>query len=107
MSRNFTDKIHMLASVTDTICNSFIITTSDGTLIVIDGGYDSETAHFLEKTAEILKTENSSAYVYSGGLAVAEKETNSLYYQKSADLICTETKSKPAKSLLSPILRYI
>lgn len=53
MSRNFIDKIHMLASVTDTICNSFIITTSDGKLIVIDGGYDSETAHFLENLKAI------------------------------------------------------
>lgn len=53
MSRNFIDKIHMLASVTDTICNSFIITTSDGKLIVIDGGYDSETAHFLENLKDI------------------------------------------------------
>lgn len=41
----------------------------------------------LENTAEILKAENPSAYVYSGGLAVAEKETNLPYYQKSAELI--------------------
>lgn len=40
--------IHMLKSVTDTICSSFIITTADGGLIVIDGGFREETEHFLE-----------------------------------------------------------
>ena len=40
--------IHMLKSVTDTIGNSFIITTSDGKVIVIDGGHRSETPYFLE-----------------------------------------------------------
>ena len=39
--------IHMLHSVKDTICNSFIITTEDGKLIVIDGGHYFETAYFL------------------------------------------------------------
>ena len=40
--------LHMLQSVTDTICNSFIIATEDGKLIVIDGGYPAETPYFLE-----------------------------------------------------------
>jgi len=31
--------ITMLTSVIDTICNSFIITTEDGGVIAIDGGY--------------------------------------------------------------------
>ena len=45
--------IYMLNSATDTICNSFIITTEDGKLIVIDGGYESETENFLEKLRQI------------------------------------------------------
>ena len=45
--------IHMLKSVTDTICNSFIITTEDGKTIVIDGGFPSETDHFLSSLQEI------------------------------------------------------
>ena len=40
--------IHMLKSVTDTICDSFIITTEDGKVIVIDGGHYSETDYFLQ-----------------------------------------------------------
>ncbi|MBR4206581.1 MAG: MBL fold metallo-hydrolase [Clostridia bacterium] len=40
--------IHMLQSVEDTICNSFIITTDDGKLIVMDGGHDNEAGYFLE-----------------------------------------------------------
>ncbi|MBE6631654.1 MAG: MBL fold metallo-hydrolase [Ruminococcaceae bacterium] len=40
--------LHMLHSVTDTICNSFIITTEDEKIIVIDGGFQKETDHFLE-----------------------------------------------------------
>ena len=40
--------IHMLQSVTDTICNSFLITTEDGFVIAIDGGYEKETDHFLD-----------------------------------------------------------
>ena len=40
--------IHMLRSVTDTIGDSFIITTDDGKVIVIDGGYRTETAYFVE-----------------------------------------------------------
>ena len=45
--------IHMLSSVRDTICNSFIITTEDGKIIVIDGGYPFETDHFLENLKRI------------------------------------------------------
>jgi sugar phosphate isomerase/epimerase/beta-lactamase superfamily II metal-dependent hydrolase len=40
--------IHMLQSVTDTIGDSFIITTQDGKVIVIDGGMYSETDYFLK-----------------------------------------------------------
>ena len=40
--------IHMLKSVTDTIGDSFIITTEDGKVIVIDGGHKSETPYFVE-----------------------------------------------------------
>ncbi|MBQ7597205.1 MAG: TIM barrel protein [Clostridia bacterium] len=40
--------IHMLKSVTDTIGDSFIITTEDGKVIVIDGGHKTETDYFLE-----------------------------------------------------------
>ena len=39
--------IHQLKSVTDTICDSYIITTEDGKVIVIDGGYKAETSYFL------------------------------------------------------------
>ena len=40
-SRNtmYRNAIHMLKSVTDTICDSFIITTEDGKVIVVDGGH--------------------------------------------------------------------
>ncbi len=41
------NEIHMLQSVVDTICNSFLITTEDGRIIAIDGGYQQETDHFL------------------------------------------------------------
>ncbi len=40
--------IHMLRSVTDTIGDSFIITTEDGKVIVIDGGQRTETDYFVE-----------------------------------------------------------
>lgn len=45
--------IHMLRSVTDTICLSLIITTEDGKVIVVDGGFPTETEHFLESLREI------------------------------------------------------
>lgn len=38
----------MLRSVTDNIGDSFIITTEDGRVIVIDGGHKNETDHFLD-----------------------------------------------------------
>ncbi len=41
------NELHMLHSVTDTICSSFLITTEDGRLIAVDGGYAGETDHFL------------------------------------------------------------
>lgn len=40
--------VHMLKSVRNRICDSFIITTKDGKVIVIDGGYKTETRYFLE-----------------------------------------------------------
>ena len=40
--------VHMLKSVQDTICDSFIITTDDGSVIVIDGGHRFETNYFIE-----------------------------------------------------------
>ena len=40
--------IHMLKSVTNTIGDSFLITTEDGKVIVLDGGHASETEYFLE-----------------------------------------------------------
>ena len=40
--------IHMLKSVEDTICDSFIITTADGKVIAIDGGHTAETDYFIE-----------------------------------------------------------
>lgn len=40
--------MHMLKSVTDTIGDSFIITTDDGKVIVIDGGQRTETDYFVE-----------------------------------------------------------
>ena len=43
----------MLNSVTDTIGNSFIITTETGEIIVIDGGFKSETDYFLSYLKEV------------------------------------------------------
>ena len=40
--------VHMLKSVKNTICDSFIITTDDGKVIVIDGGFRAETKYFLD-----------------------------------------------------------
>lgn len=50
-------------------------------------GTPEEYFSLLEKTATIIKAENPSAYVYSGGLAVAEKDSNLVFYQKSAELM--------------------
>lgn len=49
--------IHMPKSVTDTICNSFIITTEDNKLIVIDGGLSSETEYFLSYLKKVTDSE--------------------------------------------------
>ena len=49
--------IYMQTSVTDTICNSFIITTDDGKIIVIDGGFATETDHFLARLKEIAESD--------------------------------------------------
>ena len=43
----YQNAIHMLHSVTDTIGDSFIITTEDGKVIVIDGGHKTETDYFI------------------------------------------------------------
>ncbi|MCR5040549.1 MAG: MBL fold metallo-hydrolase [Clostridia bacterium] len=40
--------IHMLRSVENTISDSFIITTEDGKVIVIDGGHTFETDYFIQ-----------------------------------------------------------
>lgn len=40
--------IHMLKSVQDTIGDSFIITTEDGKVIVVDGGFRFETDYFIQ-----------------------------------------------------------
>ena len=40
--------IHMLKSATDTIGDSFIITTEDGKVIVVDGGHYSDTDYFIK-----------------------------------------------------------
>lgn len=50
-------------------------------------GTQAEYFTLLENTAKIIKQKNSSAYVYSGGLAVAERESNLPYYQKASELI--------------------
>lgn len=50
-------------------------------------GTQDEYFTLLENTARIIKEYNPSAYVYSGGLAVAERESNIPYYRKSAELI--------------------
>ena len=50
-------------------------------------GTAEEYFELLENTAETLKSKNKSVFVYSGGLATAEKETNSQYFKKSAELI--------------------
>ncbi len=50
-------------------------------------GSPEEYFSFLEKTAAVIKGVNPSAYVFSGGLAAAEKESNLIFYQKSAELI--------------------
>ena len=50
-------------------------------------GTSEEYFELLENTSKTLKSKNKSAFVYSGGLATAEKETNSEYYEKSAELI--------------------
>ncbi len=40
--------IHMLQSVQNTIGDSFIITTEDGKVIVVDGGFSFETDYFIQ-----------------------------------------------------------
>lgn len=49
-------------------------------------GTQEEYFSLLRKTATILKNQNSSAYVYSGGLALAEREEYLPYYLNFAEL---------------------
>ena len=49
--------MHMLRSVTDTIGDSFIITTEDGKVIVIDGGYRTETEQFITSLKAVTGSE--------------------------------------------------
>lgn len=50
-------------------------------------GTSEEYFELLENTSKTIKSKNESAYVFSGGLATAEKESNTEYYEKSAELI--------------------
>ena len=50
-------------------------------------GTQEEYFTLLENAAKILKASSRSAYVFSGGLALAEREEYAPYYQKAAELI--------------------
>lgn len=50
-------------------------------------GTQEEYFTLLENTAKILKAADKNAYVYSGGLALAEREIYAPYYKKAAELI--------------------
>lgn len=50
-------------------------------------GTKEEYFELLESTGKIFKSANPSTYVYMGGLAAAERESNLPYYQKAAQLI--------------------
>ncbi len=50
-------------------------------------GTSEEYFTLLENTAKILKGANADAYVYTGGLALAEREKYAPYYEKSAELM--------------------
>ena len=56
--------IHMLKSVADTIGDSFIITTDDGKVIVIDGGCKAETPYFTEYLKKITGSERPHVDVW-------------------------------------------
>ena len=43
----FTNAIHQIKSVQDTICDSYIITTEDGKVLAVDGGHAFEADYFL------------------------------------------------------------
>lgn len=49
----YKNAVHMLRSVEDTIGDSFIITTEDGKVIVIDGGFKCETDNFIRNLKSI------------------------------------------------------
>ena len=53
----YKNAIHMLRSVTDTIGDSFIITTADGKVIAIDGGFTRETDHFIEYLKKVTESD--------------------------------------------------
>ena len=84
--------VHMLKSVTDTICDSFIITTEDGKVIVVDGGHKTETAYFLEylKAVTGMKTPHIDAWFLSHAhddhcevfLEIVENHSDELSFDK-------------------------
>ena len=49
----YNNAIHMLRSVEDTIGDSFIITTKDGKVMVIDGGHKFETEYFIQYLKQV------------------------------------------------------
>ena len=52
------NKIYMLQSLSDTICNSFVITTESGKVIAIDGGYTEQSGYLIENLKRITGSEN-------------------------------------------------
>ena len=88
----YQNAIHMLRSVTDTIGDSFIITTEDGRVIVIDGGYKTETNYFVEylKTVTGTSKPHIDAWFLSHAhddhcevfLEVAENRSNEVDFDK-------------------------
>lgn len=50
-------------------------------------GTQEEYFSYLEHTASIIREKNPDAYIYSGGLAVAERDTNLPYFREAAKLI--------------------
>ncbi len=50
------NRLYMLESVEDTICNSFIITTESGKVISVDGGHRAQSEYLLNTMREITKS---------------------------------------------------
>lgn len=59
--------LHQLRSLTNSICDSYIITTEDGKVLVIDGGSRTETDYFIEylRAATGQKTPHIDAWFLS------------------------------------------